>query len=220
MIKYVLFDLDGTLLSTLHTITYHLNNALEAKGLKKIDISDTKRFIGNGAKKLVARAVKNSGIEDENIVLEVLTAYNRAYDNDPLPDTVPYEGIVELVDELVSKGVKLAVVTNKPDDTAKKLIDHFFPGKFSIVSGGRSDIVLKPDPNEALRVLYSVGGDASQCAFIGDTSVDILTGRNMYARLSIGVSWGFRSREELIDAGADRIADNAGELMDILSEVI
>ena len=220
MITHALFDLDGTLLSTLDTITYHLNNALTAKGLPKIDISDTEKFIGNGARKLVSRAVRKSGVEDENTVLEVLTAYNRAYDNAPLLGTVPYDGICELVDELVFKGVKLAVVTNKPDDTAKKLIEHFFPGKFSIVSGGRADIILKPDPKEALNVLSLMGGAPSKCAFIGDTSVDILTGKNMSARLCVGVSWGFRTREELACAGADTIADNASELLDILSEGI
>lgn len=216
MIKYVLFDLDGTLLSTLDTITYHLNGALSASGLDTITINDTRSFIGNGAKKLVARAVAKSGITDESVVAEVLSKYNLAYDADPLPCTEPYEGIVDLVNTLCSRGIKLAVVTNKPDDTAKKLINHFFPGCFEAVSGGKAGAVLKPDPTESLAVLLGMGGNAFECAFVGDTSVDILTGKNIGAALSIGVSWGFRTREELTSAGADHIADTAKDLLVIL----
>lgn len=216
MIKYVLFDLDGTLLSTLDTIAYHLNSTLSGCGLNAITVDDIRRFIGNGAKKLVASAVMMSGVNDEEVISQVLSIYNRAYHSDPIPATEPYDGITRLVDTLYNSGVKLAVVTNKPDDTAKKLIEHFFPGRFDLISGGRAGIVLKPDPNEALSVLSRLGGNLVECAFVGDTSVDIVTGKNMGAALSVGVSWGFRSRDELFSAGADRIADTADELLDIL----
>ena len=216
MIKYVLFDLDGTLLATLDTITYHLNSALSAHGLQTITAHDTRNFIGNGARKLVSRAVNMSGVDNENVISDVLTMYNGAYHSDPIPSTQPYEGIINLVDILHKKGIKLAVLTNKPDDTAKKLVEHFFEGKFDIVSGGRAGIVLKPDPKEALCVLAGLGGALKECAFIGDTSVDILTGKNMGAALSIGVSWGFRSREEIYDSGADYVTDTADELLKIL----
>lgn len=216
MIKYVLFDLDGTLLSTLDTITYHLNGALSECGLASITVDDTRRFIGNGARKLVERAVGMSGVTDLDVAQKVLARYNKAYDNDPIPETEPYPGIIELVDALYSRGVKLAVVTNKPDDTAKKLAEHFFADKFEFVSGGREGIVLKPDPIEAISILNAMGGSVSECAFVGDTSVDVYTGKNMGAALSIGVSWGFRSRKELVFAGADYIVDSAAELLNIL----
>ena len=216
MIKYVLFDLDGTLLSTLDTITHHLNQALVKHGLSEITVADTGEFIGNGARKLVTRAVKKGGCTDESVINGVLSDYNRAYDSDPLPFTEPYPGIRELVDELYKRNIRLGVVTNKPDPTAKKLIEHFFPGKFDIVSGGREGIVLKPDPTEAIRVLSLMGGDVSECAFVGDTSVDIETGRNMHAALSVGVSWGFRSKKSLLLSGADAVVDTA---LDILKYV-
>ncbi|MBQ7343277.1 MAG: HAD-IA family hydrolase [Clostridia bacterium] len=212
MIKYVLFDLDGTLLSTLPTITYHLNGALSAHGLGKITVENTREYIGNGARKLVTRAVNRCGVDDEAVISAVLSDYNRAYDADPLPKTEPYDGITALVDRLHAEGFKLGVVTNKPEPTAKKLISHFFKDKISIVSGGREGIVLKPDPTESLSVLADMGGVPSECAFVGDTSVDILTGKNMGAALSIGVTWGFRSREELLCAGADVTVDDAESL--------
>ena len=212
MIKYVLFDLDGTLLSTLPTITYHLNGALLAHGLGSITVENTREYIGNGAKKLVTRAVNRCGVDDEAVISAVLSDYNRAYDTDPLPCTEPYESITALVDKLYVEGVKLGVVTNKPEPTAKKLISHFFGDKISIVSGGRAGIVLKPDPTESLSVLAEMGGEPQECAFVGDTSVDIFTGKNMGAALSVGVTWGFRSCEELITAGADVTVDDADSL--------
>lgn len=216
MIKYVLFDLDGTLLSTLDTITYHLNGALIKHGLGQIDIDDTRVFIGNGARKLVTRAVNKSGVTDLDLIEQVLVDYNRAYDSDPLPHTFPYDGIPELVDELCSRGVRLGVVTNKPHPTALKLVEHFFAGRFSCVSGGREGITLKPDPIEALSVLASMGGIPSESAFVGDTSVDVITGRNMKAALSVGVAWGFRAKGELVEAGASFVIDHASELLPLI----
>ena len=212
MIKCVLFDLDGTLLSTLPTITYHLNQALSAQGIARITVENTREYIGNGARKLVSRAVNRGGVNDEAVICTVLSDYNRAYDLDPLTSTEPYDGIIDLIDKLYAEGVKLGVVTNKPEPTAKKLISHFFGDKISIVSGGRDDVVLKPDPTESLKVLSDMGGDPRECAFIGDTSVDILTGKNIGACLSVGVTWGFRSREELEKAGADLTVDDADSL--------
>ena len=218
MIKYVLFDLDGTLLSTLDTIAYHLNFAVSSRSLGKVTVEDCREFIGNGARKLVSRALAKNGVFDEETVSEVLLSYNKAYDSDPLPLTKPYEGVVSLVDKLYDMGFKLGVVTNKPEPTAKKLIDSFFPGKFSFVSGGREGAVLKPDPKESLDMLQKLGGRASECAFVGDTNVDIITGKNMQAALTIGVSWGFRSRKELLDAGADFVADDAISLLSKICE--
>ena len=218
MIKYVLFDLDGTLLSTLETITYHLNATISGLSLGEVSLEDTRQFIGNGARKLVSRALSKNGVEDEATVSRVLEIYNHAYDSDPLPHTYPYEGVVELVETLYERGITLGVVTNKPEPTAIKLVESFFPGKFAFVRGGKEGAILKPDPTEAITLLQGLGGDASECAFIGDTDVDILTGKNMGAALSIGVSWGFRSREELEMAGADLVSGNADEIFRAIAE--
>ena len=218
MIKYVLFDLDGTLLATLDTITYHLNTALASRGLTRITVDECGEYIGNGARKLVARALAKNGVTDEDTVEKVLAIYNRAYDSDPLPLTYPYDGVVELVDALYERGITLGVVTNKPEPTAVKLVESFFPGRFAFVRGGRAGAILKPDPTEALSLIASVGGTPSECAFIGDTDVDVITGKNMGAALSIGVAWGFRSREELVSAGADLVLDRADEVLAAITE--
>ena len=218
MIKYALFDLDGTLLSTLDTIRYHLNSTISGLSLGEVTLEDTRQFIGNGARKLVTRALAKNGVTDEETVAKVLGIYNRAYDSDPLPLTYPYDGVVELIDALYERGITLGVVTNKPEPTAIKLVDSFFPGKFAFVRGGKAGAILKPDPTEALSLLDSVGGSASQCAFIGDTDVDIFTGKNMGAALSIGVCWGFRSREELTSAGADFVLDDAKEVEMVIAD--
>lgn len=213
MIKYLIFDLDGTLLYTLESILYHLNSTLEAHSLKKITIDQCSDFIGDGARKLVTRAVAVSGIDDADTVNEVLSEYNAAYNSDPLPHTYPYEYITELVDSLKEHGIILGVVTNKPEPTARQLVEHFFPGKFTFIKGGREGAVLKPDPSDSIEALAALGGSASECAFVGDTSVDIRTAENMGAALSVGVSWGFRSREELIAIGADVVVDLPREII-------
>lgn len=217
MIKCVIFDLDGTLLSTLETITLHLNNTLRGEGLAAITVEDCRAFIGDGARKLVGRAIRKHAEVDGETESRVLAAYNEAYNNEPLPMTVPYPGICDLVDALSERGVSLAVVTNKPQDTARQLAEHFFPGKFDVVTGGRAGAVLKPDPTDTLAVIEALACTPSETAFVGDTSVDILTAKNARVALAVGVTWGFRAKEELVAAGADRIIDHPLEL---LSEVL
>ena len=213
MIKYAIFDLDGTLLSTLESIRYHLNRTLSAHGLRQITLAECGEFIGNGARKLVTRAVMAGGIDDAELITKVLAEYNAAYNSAPLEHTYPYDGIVELVDALYERGIALGVVTNKPEPTAVQLIEHFFEGKFRFVRGGRAGAVLKPDPTDSLTALRDLGGTPDECIFIGDTYVDILTGKNMGASLSIGVLWGFRTYEELDGAGADIIVKEASEIL-------
>ena len=214
MIKYVIIDLDGTLLYTLDSILYHLNRTLDSFGLSKITIEQCGEFIGNGARLLVKRAVAVSGDFDDELVERVLKTYNEAYNNDPLPHTYPYDGIDELVSALYERGIKMGVVTNKPEPTARQLVEHFFADRIAFVRGGRAGAVLKPDPRDSLDAIHSIGGAASECAFVGDTYVDIETGKNMQAALSVGVLWGFRTEEELSAAHADLIVVKPSEILD------
>lgn len=218
MVKYAVFDLDGTLLFTLESILYHLNNTLTNNGLKRITLDECCDFIGNGARLLVSRAVSVSGVTDTEIVNKVLIEYNDAYNTDPLPYTYAYEGIDRLVDALIERGVTVGVVTNKPEPTAVQLIRHFFGNKVSFVRGGRAGAILKPDPRDTLDALAAIGGAATECAFIGDTSVDIATGKNMGAAISIGVLWGFRTKEELLGAGADAVVAHPSEILGIIEK--
>ena len=213
MIKCCVFDLDGTLLSTLDTITLHLNNTLRHEGLLEITVEECRAFIGDGARKLVARAVGKSGDVNAAVFERILATYNEAYNNDPLPLTEPYPGVASLVSELVRQGYRLVVVTNKPERTAKKLVEHFFNDSFDLVVGGRAGAVLKPDPTDTLNAIAELGCSPSETAFIGDTSVDVLTAKNAAVALSVGVSWGFREISELVGAGADLIIDKACDLI-------
>lgn len=219
MTRCVIFDLDGTLLYTLESILYHLNNTLRDNGAQVITIEQCRDYIGNGARLLVSRALLAGGVSDPETVERVLREYNEAYNSDPLPYTYPYDGIIELVDSLVSEGVTVGVVTNKPQPTAVQLVEHFFGERVRFVRGGREGAVLKPDPTDTLEAIASVGERPETTAFVGDTSVDILTGINARVAASIGVLWGFRTRDELVGAGADFITDRPSEILGIIRKI-
>ena len=216
MTECCLFDLDGTLLSTLDTIRYHLNNTLKSFGLLEITEDECSRFIGDGARKLVERATAKTGGVSAECVEAVLKTYNEAYDSDPLPHTEPYPGVVDLVASLKRRGIRLGVVTNKPESTARQLIEHFFSDSFDLVCGGREGAILKPDPRESLAVVERLGASPETTVFIGDTPVDVRTGKNMGASLTVGVTWGFRTREELLRSGADTVIESADALLELL----
>lgn len=216
MIKYCIFDLDGTLLNTLDTITYYVNSTLEAEGLGTVSRDDCRRFVGNGARLLISRALDAVGVTDEETFDRVFARYNAAYDASPMYLTAPYEGILQMVDALRNAGVKLGVVSNKPDFATVSVVRTIFGESFEFVRGGRDGVPLKPAPDAPLALLGDMGGSAVECAFVGDTSVDILTAKNMGCALSVGVLWGFRDRNDLLGAGADKIVDNAAELTSVI----
>ena len=214
MIKACIFDLDGTLLDTITTITYYVNLILRREGLGEITEDECKYFAGNGAKKLIERSLSKFGIDDEEIFLRVLSDYMDAYNEAPLYLTRPYDGIPELVEGLRGAGVRLAVLSNKPDEAVGDIIDSFFKGSFEIVRGGRDGVPLKPDPAAVFDILAEMGIDRDEALYVGDTNVDMLTGRAAGAHKTIGVSWGFRKVDELLGAGADIIVHHPSEILE------
>ena len=216
MIKYCIFDLDGTLLDTLPTIKHYLNNTLSEYGLSPVGDPETRRYIGDGAYQLIYRAFSEQGITNENIIQKALSEYKAAYDNAPLYLTDYYVGILDALDVLRTSGVTLAVLSNKPDAATRAVVANFFDGRFAIARGGVDGIPLKPDSAASIALANELDCDPKECAFIGDTSVDIQTGKNMGAALTVGVSWGFRERAELKAAGADVIIDHPMELLSVL----
>lgn len=213
MIKACIFDLDGTLLDTLSTITYYVNRTLVKYGCDPINEDECKRIVGDGAAVLIERAFMLRGVTDREVVTEALRYYKPDYDSDPLYLTKPYEDIAEMLSSLRGKGIRLAVLSNKPDTAVVGIIEHFLPDTFEVVRGGRDGVALKPDPTAALEVAALMGVSALECAFIGDTGVDMRTGVNMGAALKIGVSWGFRPISDITEGGSDVVVDRPAEIV-------
>jgi len=213
MIKCCIFDLDGTVLDTINSITYFVNYALERYGIEKITVDECKYLAGNGVKDLIKRTLASRGINDEALYNEILPYYIDAYDANPWHLTAPFDGIIPLLKELKAHGIKIAVVSNKPDSTVKIIVPHFFGDIFDAVSGIREGMKVKPDPSVALGILDTFGISASETAWVGDTSTDMETGKNLGAALKIGVLWGFRKRDELEGAGADLVVSRADEIL-------
>lgn len=218
MIKFCIFDLDGTLLDTLPTIKHHLNTSLVKFGLSPVDDEKTKRYIGDGAYQLLFRAMSEQGVTDKERIMTVLDFYMKEYERAPLYGTEVYPGVPELLCSLRENGITPLVLSNKPDVAAKAVVAHYFGNTFALVRGGLDSVPLKPDPTAPLSMLREMGADPSECAFVGDTAVDILTGKNMSAAISIGVLWGFREKEELVNAGADVTVSTAGEIIGVIGE--
>ena len=213
MIKCCIFDLDGTLLYTLKTITYYLNRALSANGAPEITEDQCRVFIGNGARTLVKRALKAGGIEDAELAHKVWFEYNRDYNKDTLYLTEAYDGIPELIEELKERGVTLAVLSNKPDDTTGAIIAEKFGGYFNIARGGRDDIPLKPAPDGLVKLMDELGVLPSEVMYLGDTGVDIITGKTAGVKITAGVAWGYHPPAELLAEGADIIVNTPRDVL-------
>ena len=214
MSKCVIFDLDGTILDTISAITYYVNKTFAEEGIEPILEEDCKYYAGNGARVLIERSLASRGITDEGEITRILAIYKKHYDDAPLYLTKPFDGIVDMLAELRRHGYKLAVVSNKPDTAAAPIVRHFFGDAFDRVNGALDGIPVKPDPTISLRVLADLGIAREDSIFVGDTYVDMETGKNLGSSKVIGVLWGFRKRDELEGAGADAVVTTAGELLD------
>ena len=215
-IRVCIFDLDGTLLNTLDGIAAHINAVFAEDGIAPLEVDFVREILGYGARQLISRACEARGITDKERVDDIFIRYNRRYDADLYYMVTPYPGIERLLSELSARGIKLAVLSNKPDGAVKNMVEHFFPGRFDLVLGGRDGIALKPSADGALEILKELGKDASECAFIGDGETDVITARNLTDALPIAVLWGFRGREELSLAGAEHFAACADDILTII----
>ena len=214
-IKCAVFDLDGTLLNTIKTINHYLNLALAEHGLGNVSESDCMSFVGDGAVKLIERALDSVGGE-RSLFDSIYRRYNEAYNASPYYLTEVYPGIPELLSELKCRGIKLAVLSNKPDFAVQRAVDKFLPDAFDIVLGGREGVALKPSPDSLYEILDRLGFTPTETAYIGDSEPDILTARNASVGLPIFVSWGFRSAEQLKAAGAEQIVHSADSLINLI----
>jgi phosphoglycolate phosphatase len=215
-IKACIFDLDGTLLNTLTTITYYVNEALSRIGARHITLEECRGLVGKGARNLLERTLALVGREVADFEA-FLHDYDVQYNSAPSYLTAPYDGILPLIDALYQGGVRLAVLSNKPEGAVRPLVERFFGDKIEIVAGGKTGIALKPDPAAVAPILHALGLSPSETAFIGDSGVDMQTAKNYGAGLAIGVLWGFRDREELLSCGADLLAERPADILKALN---
>ncbi len=209
-LRAALFDLDGTLVDSLADIAAAMNHSLAAHGLPTHPTGDYRHFVGEGVRVLVRKAIPK-GLEA--LHESVLSAYRDFYEEHLFDQTRPFADIPALLAQLAAEEVRLAVLSNKADRFTRRLVERLLPGvPFMAVYGERPGVPRKPDPTAALALAAELGVAPADCAFVGDTAVDMDTARNagMYG---IGVTWGFRSAEELQAHGARVLATTAGELL-------
>lgn len=197
-----IFDLDGTLLDTLEDLTISTNAALSAFGLPARTKSEVRRFVGNGAERLIRLALP--GTPSDPPVAEVLAAFRKHYNAHCLDHTAPYFGIPEALSGL---HVPIAIVSNKPDSAVKPLCARFFPGVPAF--GETPDCPRKPAPDMVRRAMTALG--VTDCLYVGDSEVDIATAKNAGVPC-LSVLWGFRDRETLIAAGATQFCEKTEDL--------
>ncbi len=215
MIKACIFDLDGTLLYTLGTIAHFGNLALVENGFSSIDTEKYRMFVGDGAKVLIKRMLGEFGCHDQVIFDRVFRRYSAAYDADMCYGTMVYDGIVEMLDGLKSRGIRTAVLTNKPHTLSIRVLEYFLHGKFDTVYGARERYPHKPDPTAAFELIDELGVKPDEVLYAGDSGTDMLTGKNA-GFLTVGVLWGYRGREELGANGADHIVASPREILDLI----
>ena len=210
MYRYVIFDLDGTLLNTLDDLADAGNHVCRAHGWPTHPVDAYKRFVGNGVPKLVERFSPEEARTAEQMA-ETFREFVAYYDAHKADKTAPYPGIPELLDKLKTAGVSMSVLTNKGHDLAGPVIEGYYPGVFPVVQGALPGVPAKPEPTLLNRLLERMGAVREETLFVGDSNVDIRTAKNG-GLSSCGVLWGFRDREELETEGADHIVSTTEEL--------
>lgn len=214
MIKLVIFDLDGTLLNSIADLAKACNEALFHYGLPTHDESAYHYFVGNGIEKLIEKALpKDYSQETYENVHRYFMNYYIAHTYDL---TRPYKNITKLLEILKNKNIMMAVASNKFVEGVRKLVSHFFPNiEFIMVQGKSEDIPTKPNPLMVEQIIEKAHVNRNKILYLGDTSIDMKTAKRVNVK-AIGVSWGFRTREELIASGADIIIDDPLEILEML----
>lgn len=215
MIKLVIFDLDGTLLNTINDLAVSVNHALKRFDYPEHSLEEYKELVGNGITRLVEQALPEDARDEEQVkrVRELFVAYYSAHKTDL---TKPYPGIPELLEAMKHRGMILAVASNKFQEATRDLIRYYFKeGTFLLVLGQREGIPVKPDPAVVNEILSQADVSQEETLYIGDSSVDMQTAVNSGVK-AVGVTWGFRSRQELKDNGASYIVNEPSEILGLL----
>ena len=209
MYKYAIFDLDGTLANTLEDLADAVNYALVKNGFEPHSTESYKLMVGSGIVNLVKRA---SNCDNELTVKALKTDFDKYYNDNVVNKTCAYPLSEQVLKNLQSKGITLAVLSNKPDMFVEAILNKLFPNvKFKEAWGKKEEFPIKPDPASLNAMIEKMGADKSETIYIGDSNVDVLTAHNGKIDV-IGCTWGFRGETELVQAGADMIAHTYTEL--------
>lgn len=215
MFKACILDIDGTLLDSVESIAYVANQVLKEYGLTPQPVESYKYFAGDGADELMKRALRAAGDPEMIHYEEGRTLYREIFAKDPFYHVKAFDGMPETLLALKKKGVRLAVLSNKPHPAAVKAIEGIY-GKacFDVILGQREGMKRKPSPEGAWLIADNFGVPPKECMYVGDTNTDMQTGKSagMY---TIGVTWGFRDRSELVENCADIIIDHPTELISV-----
>lgn len=218
MYRACIFDLDGTLANTLESIAYFSNGALARCGYRQIPTADYRHIVGDGADMQMHRmlnAVCGTGNYTEEQVAALRKVYDKLYESDPMHLVVRYEGMQETLDALKKSDIKTAVLSNKPHGLACSIIGSLYRrGSFDLCYGQRPQVPRKPAPDGALLIAGELGFPPRECLYLGDTNTDMKTGAAA-GMDTVGVLWGFRDREELVENHACFLAEKPGEIVRI-----
>jgi phosphoglycolate phosphatase len=215
-IAAVLFDLDGTLLDTLEDLADSMNAALGALGFPPHPLAAYRYFVGDGVENLALRALPEEARLDQGLVRHTVARMREEYGARWKLKTHPYDGVPDLLDSLSARGLKMAVLSNKPHPATVEVVGHFLSRwRFDAVLGARPGVPIKPDAGAALDVARTLGVPAGSFLYIGDTNTDMATARGA-GMLAVGAVWGFRSAEELEAAGAQVLVAHPREVLGLL----
>lgn len=207
--KTYIFDLDGTLLSTLADLAASTNYALRTHHMPERSLDEVRRFVGNGVKKLMERAIPD-GLNNP-LFEETFATFRQHYMQHNLDTTQPYSGIMQLLEQLKAEDKNIAVVSNKFYAATRELCRHFFGDLVPVAIGEREDIRKKPAPDTVIEALRELGVDKEGAVYIGDSDVDIMTAKNS-GMPCVSVLWGFRDKEFLLEHGASTLISKPEEM--------
>lgn len=210
----IIFDLDGTLLDTLEDLTDATNHVLREFGFPERSLEEIRRFVGNGARRLIAQAVPTGTAEET--AAQAFQAFQSYYREHCACKTKPYAGIPEALEALKDAGYPMAIVSNKPDAAVKPLCAQYFPGVYA--QGEAAGCPRKPAPEMVFRAADALGVRRERCVYVGDSEVDVLTARNGGIPC-LSVTWGFRDETTIRLSGGNHFCSNPGEIPEKVKEL-
>lgn len=214
--KAVLFDLDGTLVDSLQDIAASMNRVLTRRGFAAHPVAAYRYFVGDGMENLLRRCLPPEVDVSSSLIYDMLGEMKSTYAEHWREHALPYAGIREMLSALADMGLRLGVFSNKPERFTREMVAFVFPEmRFDAVRGAREGVPIKPSPEGARAILSEWELSPEAVMYVGDTNTDMATGKNT-GMFTVGVSWGFRDREELVACGADRVVDRPEEIPGLL----